>query len=222
MTPGFCPQCKKVPVVRLKQFGTFPRCPDCLEKNRRGRCDRANQRRREGKSKGHYNAQGERYADKADQVQVTCRFCITDFQRSSRLRGRAVCEECKPRAEQEKRNKALKKIKEAYWKDPVLAREKRLIRTLNKMQVPLEWYNARRGRCGICGTTDPGGKGYWHLDHDHNCCPPGKGCSTCVRGLLCHHCNIGLGCFKDDVLRLRAAIRWVTQREGGAFPLQAI
>lgn len=70
------------------------------------------------------------------------------------------------------------------------------------------------GGCAICGTTKPGGKGEWHVDHDHSCCdiPPsgaGKTCGNCNRGLLCTNCNVGLGSFKDDVDRLAAAIKYL-------------
>jgi hypothetical protein len=44
--------------------------------------------------------------------------------------------------------------------------------------------------CAICSTTSAGGRGSWHVDHDHI---TGK-----VRGLLCHCCNTGLGLFKDS------------------------
>lgn len=44
--------------------------------------------------------------------------------------------------------------------------------------------------CAICNTNTPGGRGNWHVDHDHQ---TGK-----VRGLLCHCCNTGLGLFKDN------------------------
>lgn len=53
------------------------------------------------------------------------------------------------------------------------------------------------GRCAICRADEPGGKGGWHVDHCHN--------TKVIRGLLCHHCNIGVGQFKDDPARLRAA-----------------
>jgi len=46
------------------------------------------------------------------------------------------------------------------------------------------------GKCGLCGTDSPGGQwGQWHIDHDHSCCGPSRGCPKCVRGALCHACN---------------------------------
>jgi hypothetical protein len=57
-------------------------------------------------------------------------------------------------------------------------------------------------RCAICRTDTPGGKGGWHVDHDHAI---GR-----VRGLLCHYCNLALGNFKDDPTRLRAALEYLS------------
>ena len=60
------------------------------------------------------------------------------------------------------------------------------------------------GRCAICGTDAPGGRNkVWSVDHCHS--------TNRVRGLLCHRCNMGLGYFKDDVERLRAAIAYLDQ-----------
>lgn len=42
--------------------------------------------------------------------------------------------------------------------------------------------------CGICGGPSK------HLDHDHGCCL--KGCGKCIRGGLCHRCNVGLGYYE--------------------------
>lgn len=61
-------------------------------------------------------------------------------------------------------------------------------------------------RCAICGTAEPGGRsGRWHVDHCHE--------SNLVRGLLCSGCNIGLGHFKDDPERLRAAITYLERSQ---------
>ncbi len=210
MTPGLCPQCKVTPVVRTKTFGTFPRCAGCLDLNKRGRYARRNAKRNQGYST-HHDAEGDRYAESASLVEATCFFCENPFHRSSRLIGRAVCPECRAKKEEERREKNVERMKKLYWADPQLAKEKRLVRTLRRMGIGQDWYEARRGRCGICGATEPGGKGYWHLDHDHRCCAPGtrQGCQKCVRGILCAGCNVGLGCFKDDPKRLHAAAAWV-------------
>jgi hypothetical protein len=209
MTAGVCPQCKVNVVVRTKKFGTLPRCDECLEKNKRGRYDRRNAKVRAGRSV-HHAANGERYPDKSTLMEVVCAFCGDPFQRSSKVRGRAVCPTCQPKADEERREKNRKKVQALYWRDPTEAKHKRMRRTLTQMGLNPDWYEKQPKLCGICGTDDPGEKG-WHIDHDHTCCPPGvrQGCSNCVRGLLCSNCNTGLGHFKDDPVRLRAAIAWV-------------
>ena len=56
--------------------------------------------------------------------------------------------------------------------------------------------------CDICGTRNPGTKGgLFRIDHCHE--------SGGVRGVLCHPCNIALGCMKDDPGRLRAAAEYL-------------
>lgn len=55
--------------------------------------------------------------------------------------------------------------------------------------------------CDVCGTEVPGGKGGWHLDHDHD--------TKTLRGWLCHRCNISLGGLKDSPTVLAAAIRYL-------------
>lgn len=66
------------------------------------------------------------------------------------------------------------------------------------------------GRCAICSATEPGGKhGTWHIDHAHACCPGERSCGACVRGLLCHRCNIGIGHFADNTAVIAAALRYL-------------
>lgn len=57
--------------------------------------------------------------------------------------------------------------------------------------------SAQAGRCAVCLGTQPNGRGTWHIDHCH--------VTGVVRGLLCHHCNVGLGNFRDDPANLLRA-----------------
>lgn len=70
------------------------------------------------------------------------------------------------------------------------------------------------GRCANpgCRTDNPGGKGEWHMDHDHSCCPQkARSCGKCLRGLLCSSCNVMLGYAKDDPDVLLGAAEYVNQ-----------
>ena len=62
---------------------------------------------------------------------------------------------------------------------------------------------AQGSRCGCCGDREPGGKGSWHIDHDH--------VTNQFRGILCYYCNLGLGQFKDSGERLQKAIAYLAK-----------
>lgn len=64
--------------------------------------------------------------------------------------------------------------------------------------------------CAICGITEPGGRGTWHIDHDHACCESVHSCGKCVRGLLCQSCNFLIGHAHEDPAVLAAAVRYLT------------
>jgi hypothetical protein len=63
-----------------------------------------------------------------------------------------------------------------------------------------ELVDQQEGRCACCGDMPPEGDRL-RVDHDHE--------TLVVRGLLCHHCNTGLGQFRDDPQRLTAAIEYL-------------
>lgn len=76
----------------------------------------------------------------------------------------------------------------------------------------------QEGRCDICGiemhlAADRNKDGSLKtngicIDHDHG--------TGVVRGLLCSRCNKGLGHFKDDLARLRAAVDYLTKHQAPA------
>lgn len=69
-------------------------------------------------------------------------------------------------------------------------------------------------RCAICGVhEDDAPDKKLRFDHDHVTRRP--------RALLCHHCNCGLGHFKDNPDLLRAAIRYLEEMKPGQLPLFA-
>lgn len=74
------------------------------------------------------------------------------------------------------------------------------------------------GKCAICHTTEPGGRGgVFAVDHDHGCCRGYKTCGECVRGLLCNDCNVGIARFRDNDYLLDSAAKYIkrTRREVG-------
>lgn len=81
-----------------------------------------------------------------------------------------------------------------------------------KFQMTVEQYDARLeaqgGLCAICARVPPVRRRP-AVDHDRACCSGNKSCGSCVRALLCDGCNIGLGSFEDDPVRLRAAADYV-------------
>lgn len=63
---------------------------------------------------------------------------------------------------------------------------------------------AQEGKCAICGVeaaVDATGRQRLYVDHCHD---SGK-----VRGLLCKHCNVGLGNFRDSIDALLSAVRYL-------------
>ena len=98
----------------------------------------------------------------------------------------------------------IEKTKKYYKNNPNLQREQILKYkfgiTLNEYDNLLELQNFQ---CAICGSKDTKRKKskYFSVDHDHK--------NGEVRGLLCHHCNLGLGNFQDNPTILSKAIDYL-------------
>ena len=77
--------------------------------------------------------------------------------------------------------------------------------------------------CKICKTKVPGGRHdneYFHIDHDHSCCPGKTTCGKCIGGLLCASCNIAIGLMKDDPKVIEAALHYIRATRDPQHALQ--
>lgn len=62
------------------------------------------------------------------------------------------------------------------------------------------------GKCYLC--ERPLGPNLMAIvEHDHRCCPVGKSCAVCRRGLACQPCNALIGFADDDADRLETIAR---------------
>jgi hypothetical protein len=85
--------------------------------------------------------------------------------------------------------------------------------------MTLEQYDAmaaaQGGGCAICKGAPTGRWKRFFIDHDHSCCPGKTSCGKCVRGLICHHCNTGIGHLKDSADLCRAAAQYLEPKPTG-------
>lgn len=112
-----------------------------------------------------------------------------------KTRRRTDCKTCCAEKERARREKWLNENPEEWAK----ARRNAIIK--HKYGVTAEQFNAmlmvQEGLCAICGELmeNP------YVDHCHS--------TGQVRGLLCHHCNSGLGLFRDNTEFLMSAIKYL-------------
>lgn len=67
-----------------------------------------------------------------------------------------------------------------------------------------EMFEAQGGMCYLCDEfLDTEGLRKIHVDHDRACCRGDRSCGTCVRGLACFNCNVGIAKFGENPERLR-------------------
>lgn len=69
-----------------------------------------------------------------------------------------------------------------------------------------DWDNiliAQQDKCAICKIPQSSLNIRLSIDHCHS--------TSAIRGLLCSHCNFGIGNFKDNVEHLKAAIEYLME-----------
>lgn len=116
------------------------------------------------------------------------------------------CKTCSLRQQDEWRRRNLKKESERQKKfrkeNPRRFKDYKLKQAY---KVPYGTYEillkAQGGKCAICGTTNPGGRGDFHVDHCHD--------TNAIRGLLCHGCNVGIGSLQHDPKVILAAAEYL-------------
>lgn len=67
------------------------------------------------------------------------------------------------------------------------------------------------GVCAICKSSPSDGGKALAVDHDHACCPTGRSCGKCIRGLLCASCNQGIGLLGDTPEKVLVAYEYLKE-----------
>lgn len=156
---------------------------------------------------------------------LECLDCGVDI--SSRMTTAVRCVPCQDeRTKQRERDhyiknrvNIMKRVRERWFGFSAEERRdmQRRVQRLSKFKLTPEDYEdmlaEQRGVCAICKNpethTYKGRVTELVVDHNRGCCSGKKSCGKCVRGLLCHNCNAGLGMFKDNLDSLAAAFMYL-------------
>ena len=126
----------------------------------------------------------------------------------------ATCSVCGPVSIRVKKSRKAHECVTVSRRSPASTARRRRERLKQYYGLTKEDYDgllrSQGNTCAICRTTESGARD-WHVDHDHACCPGRKTCGQCVRGILCHRCNAGLGYFRDNTTNMARAIEYLTR-----------
>ena len=132
-----------------------------------------------------------------------CDLPIDEFSWKSRSKGTrsSYCKKCNKEYNKQHyfSNKAMYKSKARAYEE---ANGGRLCLRYNITPEDFErMYSKYDGLCWVCKEEVA-----TVVDHDHSCCSREGSCGKCVRGLLCHRCNTGIGFLRDSIVILKNAI----------------
>jgi len=122
--------------------------------------------------------------------------------------------------------KEEKSVEDFYLKDKPTQRFSKTCKTCDKERIRMRYLKTKfdlsyddycemergqNGVCAICGQFETHRRGQrLCVDHNHE---TGE-----TRGLLCHHCNTGIGLLGDDVETLQKAIDYLTSHDQQQHP----
>lgn len=179
----------------------FPECDRPMKS--RGLCSGHYEQMRNGKSLSPLRALQMQRAEWLARGLMRCARCGKVKSIDQCWRAKCQCKDC------------ARDIRRAYdTANPERARSVNRRNNLKKHGMTVDRYDAlllgQGSRCANpgCRSLIPGGRGFFHIDHDHACCPGPFSCGRCVTGLLCHSCNVGSGHFGDDPAKLEGMARY--------------
>jgi hypothetical protein len=95
---------------------------------------------------------------------------------------------------------------ESRKRNPIKSMDSRLRKEFGITHVEYQTiWERQQGKCAVCGDCLMLRDKHTHLDHDHE--------TGVVRGILCIHCNGGLGSLKDSPQILLSAMRYLQKHE---------
>ena len=123
------------------------------------------------------------------------------FQKAGKFGVTAQCKSCESAYGKERFKRKFAEDPEKYWAKHLQA---------NHKITPEEYYKRleeQGGLCAVCFQPPPqqGHLTRLAVDHDHSCCPTNTSCGKCIRGLVCHNCNVSMGLLKDNPMIFRSA-----------------
>ena len=141
----------------------------------------------------------------------TCATCGDEFiQTNNRRKASTYCPSCyreyhRAWRERQKEEDPLVNQRKNCWEKHRLYPEE-----------VIAWKEALGNKCPICNEEFENTQAKKAcVDHDHNCCPKGRSCASCRRGLICFNCNTVLGKVNDNPEVLLSMIDYLKESKNG-------
>lgn len=135
-----------------------------------------------------------------------CKLCKSIIKKEDYVSNRDKIKEQVHRSYQRNKDKCIARALKYRTanRDKVIAQKRFASTGVNQEQYE-EMLKIQDERCAICNTHQSKKKLRLAADHCHT--------TKVFRGLLCGHCNTGIGLFKDNIKSLEAAIEYLKKHQ---------